>query len=250
MRCSHGKWLLWEAALVCFLFGIVGESEGSEYFVAPDGLDANPGTQPAPFRTIQKAAGIMVAGDTCRIRAGTYLTNHRNALDKPGEWHWQDNTLHLWPPDGKDPSPHLVEAKKRHLAFDLRGRDYVTLKGLRIFASSVTMYNANHCVVDACRMSFVSHYTWFDDNRDGYIDDFKVQNGNGAPQRGEVGVYVGGKNNVIQNSVIKYSAGAGLILGGYRTTVTNSIIHDCGYVGTYLGCIFITYDPEANWKDP
>jgi len=96
----------------------------------------------------------------------------------------------------------------------------------------------------------VSHYTWFDDNRDGYIDDWKVQNGNCAPQRGEVGVYVGGKNNVIQNSVIKYSAGAGLILGGYRTTVTNSIIHDCGYVGTYLGCIFVTYDPEANWKDP
>ena len=429
MRCSHGKWLLWEAALVCFLFGIVGESEGREYFVAPDGLDANPGTQPAPFRTIQKAAGIMVAGDTCRIRAGTYretvtpansgvagapitiesfrdervvisgadllsgpwkqhkpnvdtagmpwtlgpgkdmvfvdgvpviqarhpnthtappnlrpppiglpplwmtfgdfrpalgspdianptdlnqeeadywkgalyvgwhgwgwclqsaevqssrkgcisvtrktgrfwfpdcggkphilaglqrgyLTNHMNALDKPGEWHWQDNTLHLWPPDGKDPSPHLVEAKKRHLAFDLRGREYVTLKGLRIFASSVTMYNANHCVVDGCRMSFVSHYTWFDDNRDGYIDDCKVQDGNGAPQRGEVGVYVGGKNNMIQNSVIKYSAGAGLILGGYRTTVTNSIIHDCGYVGTYLGCIFITYDPEAYWKDP
>jgi len=412
------------------MFGMIGESAGEEYFVAPNGSDANPGTQAAPFKTIQKAASMMVAGDTCRIRAGTYretvipvnsgkpgapitfqafqhekvvisgadvvsapwkkhkgdiytasmpwtmgpgkdmvfvdgvavvqarhpnshtsgrrpppiglpplwmtfgnfsvhldspdisnptdldqdrddywkgaiyvgwhgwgwclqsaevessrrgyisvknktgqwwfpdtvkkwglekkfrwfqqgyLTHHLNALDKPGEWHWQNDRLYLWAHDNRDPSDRLVEAKKRHLAFDLRNKDHISLKGLRTFASSITMYNANHCVIDGCRMSFVSHYTLFDDGGSGYVDDYKVQDASGAPQRGEVGVYIGGKNNVIKNSVVKYSAGAGLILAGYRTTVTNSIIHDCGYVGTYLGCIFITYDPTAKWEEP
>jgi hypothetical protein len=42
------------------------------YYVAPNGSDANPGTLTAPFRTIQKCADIAVAGDTCFIRTGIY----------------------------------------------------------------------------------------------------------------------------------------------------------------------------------
>ncbi|MFZ0827691.1 MAG: right-handed parallel beta-helix repeat-containing protein [Verrucomicrobiia bacterium] len=43
------------------------------YFVAVNGADANPGTSlAAPFQTIQHAAAIMTAGDTCFIRAGVY----------------------------------------------------------------------------------------------------------------------------------------------------------------------------------
>ena len=43
------------------------------YFVAANGSDANPGTNlAAPFQTIQHAAAITVAGDTCFLRAGVY----------------------------------------------------------------------------------------------------------------------------------------------------------------------------------
>ncbi len=43
------------------------------YFVATNGSDANPGTNPAaPFQTLQRAATNMVAGDTCLIRGGVY----------------------------------------------------------------------------------------------------------------------------------------------------------------------------------
>lgn len=45
---------------------------GAEVFVAPSGDDGNPGTLDKPFRTIGKAAGVMLAGDTCWLRAGTY----------------------------------------------------------------------------------------------------------------------------------------------------------------------------------
>ena len=41
------------------------------YYVTPDGDDANPGTESQPWRTIQKAADTLVAGDTVYIRAGT-----------------------------------------------------------------------------------------------------------------------------------------------------------------------------------
>jgi parallel beta-helix repeat protein len=42
------------------------------YYVATTGNDANPGTQSQPWRTIQRAANTLVAGDTVYVRAGTY----------------------------------------------------------------------------------------------------------------------------------------------------------------------------------
>jgi hypothetical protein len=43
------------------------------YFVAPNGSDANPGTNlAAPFQTIQQVAAKAGPGDTCMIRAGVY----------------------------------------------------------------------------------------------------------------------------------------------------------------------------------
>lgn len=51
---------------------------GTTYYVAPTGSDTNPGTIAAPFKTLQHAATIAVAGDTVLARQGTY-----NALLTP-----------------------------------------------------------------------------------------------------------------------------------------------------------------------
>jgi hypothetical protein len=46
---------------------------GAVYYVATNGFEANVGTSlESPFRTLSHAARIMVAGDTCLIRAGIY----------------------------------------------------------------------------------------------------------------------------------------------------------------------------------
>jgi len=42
------------------------------YYVSLRGNDENPGTKTKPFRTIQKAADTLIAGDTCVIQGGTY----------------------------------------------------------------------------------------------------------------------------------------------------------------------------------
>jgi len=44
----------------------------AEYAVATNGDDANVGSAGKSFRTIQRAADVMKAGDTCRIAGGTY----------------------------------------------------------------------------------------------------------------------------------------------------------------------------------
>lgn len=42
------------------------------YHVAKNGLDTNPGTEQAPFLTIQKAADLAIAGDTVMVHQGVY----------------------------------------------------------------------------------------------------------------------------------------------------------------------------------
>ena len=45
---------------------------GTTYYVSTSGNDNNTGTLSAPWRTIQKAANTVKAGDTVQVRAGTY----------------------------------------------------------------------------------------------------------------------------------------------------------------------------------
>jgi hypothetical protein len=45
---------------------------GVTYYVSTSGNDNNPGTLSLPWRTIQKAANTVKAGDTVQVRAGTY----------------------------------------------------------------------------------------------------------------------------------------------------------------------------------
>lgn len=65
MRSIFKLMLVLLVAQVCNL-------NAATYYVATNGLDANAGTLGAPWRTIQKAATTMVAGDTCYVRGGTY----------------------------------------------------------------------------------------------------------------------------------------------------------------------------------
>jgi hypothetical protein len=51
---------------------------GTTYYVATNGNDTNPGTQGAPFATLQHASTVAMAGDTVLVRQGVY-----NALFTP-----------------------------------------------------------------------------------------------------------------------------------------------------------------------
>lgn len=52
----------------------------STYYVSPSGNDSNAGTSASPFRTIQKAANIVIPGDTVIVRNGTYTDTDGNNI--------------------------------------------------------------------------------------------------------------------------------------------------------------------------
>ncbi len=60
------------AAAVILCFGGLSVSQAGTYYVATTGNNNNPGTEALPWRTVQKAASTIGAGDTAYIRAGRY----------------------------------------------------------------------------------------------------------------------------------------------------------------------------------
>ncbi len=122
-------------------------SQGTVYYVAPTGDDSNPGTLEQPWRTIQKAADTLVAGETVYIRAGVYeervIPQNSGSVGQPityaaypGETATIDGSSITLPDD---------------LAglFEIAGRSHIHLSGLRLSHAGPFPNNAAILVSDS-----------------------------------------------------------------------------------------------------
>jgi hypothetical protein len=177
-----------------------------------------------------------------------YISYVLGLLDEPNEWYHDgaSNTLYLWAPDGGNPSNHLVEAKKRILGFDLRGKQYFNLFGLRMIATSMTLESANNCIVDSCHFKYVCHadeYNWFEAGCEGFWHNpFD-------PYTGYAGIFVSGSNNIIKNSSVIGSAMSGIILNGKHNTVSSCRVHSCDYIANYQAGIYFMQRDRVDPND-
>jgi hypothetical protein len=156
------------------------------------------------------------------------IVGHLHALDQPGEWHWQANTLYLMPPG--DGEPRAVEAKRRQVAFDLSGREHLRIEGLSVHAASMRLDGSAHCTVDRCRLAYIAHYT-----RQYGIG--QIEHGRDTIRSGETGIFVGGHDNAFLNCSVRFSAGTGFHLRGYHHTIHNCLIDEVSYTAHYLNAI-------------
>ncbi len=148
-----------------------------------------------------------------------FLTGKRSELAAPGEWFYDaaGRKLWLWPPAGDRPSQHTVEAKARQFAFDLRGRSYINIRRVQLFAATiVTDEVSSHLVLDGLNACYVSHFSRLVRWKTGAVDS---------------GIILDGSENTLQNSTLAFSAGNGVALLGNGNVVSNNIIHDIDYSG-------------------
>jgi hypothetical protein len=66
------KFLTLLALLVCASASAAFGQANTSFYVSTTGDDSNPGTEAAPWRTIQHAADNARAGSTVNIRGGVY----------------------------------------------------------------------------------------------------------------------------------------------------------------------------------
>jgi parallel beta-helix repeat protein len=102
------------------------------YYVATDGRDSNPGTEQWPWRSVQRAADTLAAGETVYIKEGTY--NERIWVQnsgRPGKF----ITFTAYP-------GHTVTIDGTGIGFDwyglfnVRDKRYIKVSGLRVINSS------------------------------------------------------------------------------------------------------------------
>ena len=174
-----------------------------------------------------------------------YITGHINCLDIPNEWIIEDGVCYVIPPEGIDVATTKIEAKKRQLVIDIADNKYVQIKGIKTVGGGVRMNNSEMCMLDNMNITYLSHYTFGNDQREGWIDDRNIEDPNGAPPRGEMGIYVGGTDNIITNNRIDHSAASAVFGVGVYTYIANNRISNCGYNASYVSSL--NFNTEA-WK--
>ena len=170
-----------------------------------------------------------------RVNDAFFLYGLLSFLDTNREWFRDPNTgaLYLWTPAGDSPANHVVEAKRRDLAFDLGSQSYITLKNLQIFGAGInTSANGSNIVLDGIDAQYVSHATWIPG---GYVNP--VNNSSFWPFNGQLpsGIELSGSNSVCKNSIIQYSAAGGLVLCANNCSAIDNAILDVGYSSNGTG---------------
>lgn len=183
----------------------------------------------AQTRAITASTGTSITYDAAHGEATPgagsryYVFGKLNLLDAAREWNYTGGILYLQAPSGG--SPTGVEYKARETLFNLAGKSYIQLKGLKLFAGTINSNsNSNNNIFDGIDVKYISHtnipgYPWGDDT---------------------TGILIHGSNNVVKNSKISYSSGNCLMVSGSNNKIVNNEIHDCNYYGTDDAGIYIS----------
>lgn len=138
MKIWDGKILLSGAAMVMSAW-----ASAATYYVAPNGDDANPGSQAAPWKSFARAQAVAAAGDTVYFRGGAYVytaglnacasmtaTVNTITLNKSGT---AGKPIRYWAFPGETPVFDFSQMKDncRVKAFNVTA-SYLHLKGLEI----------------------------------------------------------------------------------------------------------------------
>jgi hypothetical protein len=172
------------------------------------------------------------------------------AVDR-GEWFIDTaaKQIYVRTRDGKKPAAGAFEAKRRTYGFNLDGDSYFTLRGINLFATSLTTDNlaanrnatpkgvaeASNIVIDSMKAHHVSHFTDMTGN-------YQMQ------WQQKSGLILSGSNHTFQNSEVRYSAGSGLSVFGRGSKVLNNVFRDLNFSVSEAGMVNFgkTYDPGGN----
>ena len=175
--------------------------------------------------------GFQFTGD-----GAGYIIGHLNALDAPGEWHWQDNTLYLLPPEGADVGTGLIEGRTRVHGFNLTDKSSITLEGLHFKAADIHMPESDNCAIIRCTVRYGAPFETF------YAGGRSQREAWGDFKNGASCIFVGGDNNVIKDCYVGRTWTHGFSLWGNNNLLENSIAEQCNWQGERLAPIWAPGD--------
>mgnify|MGYP001464059861 CR=1 FL=1 len=186
-------------------FFAITSAHAATYYVATTGSDSNPGSDGAPFKNVQKAVGVVRAGDTVIIKPGKYapfdLKNINGAEGAQITFQGEQGSI----------IDRNLGGENRYRNIEFYGvNSYITIDGLELIDSAPPVYRAKTC-----------------------------EEPNTATGRNGIKINKGSNGELSHHIVVKNLHVHGLeghpILGAVNyLQLLNNYFHDCRGYGTYL----------------
>ncbi|NIM93050.1 MAG: hypothetical protein GTO18_04985 [Anaerolineales bacterium] len=204
------------------------------HYVATDGSDSNPGTEVAPWRTIQHAADVANPGDTFCIQSGSY--EERIDVTRSGE-------------QGK-PISFIAQGAVHNHGYKIRA-DWITVIGFEMTMNGVSV-KGKHCQIQDNNIHNLDFVGIDLVTTPGYRDNDTttdcIIHGNTIAYAVKAGIRLMGQNHLIENNDISHTLECspyssycddadGIRFFGSHHTIRGNYIHD------------ILHEPE-NLSDP
>jgi hypothetical protein len=176
--------------------------------------------------------GVGLSGVQPQAGGYYYLYRLLGALDAANEWYYDptSDVLYFWAPGGVNPNSLKVRAKQRQYAFDLSGQSNVTIEYINLFASTINSDSSSTGnTINGINAQYVSQFTDLLANPPAGVESdgnyYNLHNW-------DTGIILYGSGNVLENSIIEWSAGNGVALAGSGNTVKNNLIDHVDYIAT------------------
>ncbi len=159
------RFVMFLCLLSITVFSRIPLAVAADFFVAPDGLDDNPGTQALPWRTIQHAAESLMPGDSVSVRAGTYaehvIPQRSGTASAP---------IHYRAFPGESPviDGASIELPEWTGLVDLTGLSHIRVSGFRIQNAGPTLHNSG-ILADTADSIVIEHNTTVNTTESGIL---------------------------------------------------------------------------------
>jgi len=261
MKVRQLWWCITLLSILILGVGLPRSTYATSYYVSPSGNDSNPGSQSLPWRTIYKASQTLVAGDTAFILSGTYKErvvpkNSGNSGNYITYSAYAGATVTI---DGIG-----VSVPSWGGLFDVSGRSYIRVTGLRITNSSsagiladttsyvildknytyntvssgIGVWNSNNTIVDSNEIVLACNDGNQEELTIATTNTFEVKGNHvhdgGPGNNGGEGIDVkdGSSNGTVHHNVVDHLNRVGIYVDAwdkhtFGIDVYSNLVHDC-----------------------
>ena len=156
-----------------------------------------------------------------------FLEKKLEFLDQEREWFFDHETkeLYFWPPGNADPNNLNIHGKVQSYSFDILNSDYIELKGLHFFATTVKMINADYSKVENCNFLYPSCYK----RMLGIVDT-----------EPEMTLIDQSDYCTVKNCAFRYTDGSAIETHRGNNTIENCYFYHIDYTATDLSAVMTT----------
>ncbi|MBL8768497.1 MAG: right-handed parallel beta-helix repeat-containing protein [Planctomycetes bacterium] len=218
--------------VACIVFALCASARASTYYVSPSGSDAAAGTSAAvAWKTLQKAANVVQAGDTVIVLPGTYAGFNLFTSGAPGA-----PITFTANSGGSTPNPNVIVNTNNTFTgkdrINLEGASHVVIEGFTVLGTGDPATNrtgirtvlASHVTIRANRADLCGRWGILT----GFVDDVLIEDNECSRSAAEHGIYVSnsGDRPIVRRNRIWGNHSNGLHMNGDVTLGGDGVISD------------------------